>query len=101
MRLELGRTLHRLLATGLPAGAKWCMGCLRTRRCPLEISSLQRDIVTRVTEGFPAEPVGTLDAIRFATAAIYSRQVTPLTMLGTDEQVRANAHLLGLSVAPD
>lgn len=54
----------------------------------------------RAEDGFPNEPVRTLDAIHLASA-IFLRQVFPdLVVLSTDERIGVNAELLGFETAP-
>ena len=99
---EIGRTLHRLLATGhlSPQARNTAWGVYERAAAHWKFHLCSEDVLERVTGGFPAEPIRTLDAIHVATASLYSRQVVPLTMLSTDLQVRENAHLMGLTVIP-
>lgn len=58
-------------------------------------------VLARVAQPFPREPVRTLDAIHLATAAIFSREVTPTVVLSVDDRIRDNARGLGLGVVPE
>ena len=49
---------------------------------------------------FPQEPVRTLDAVHLATALLFAGALGEIRMLSFDDRVRANARLLGMSVAP-
>lgn len=62
------------------------------------ILALSEEIARRAEEGFPSEPVRTLDAIHLASALFLRQSFPDLVVLTTDERVRANAALLGLSV---
>jgi predicted nucleic acid-binding protein len=74
-----------LLAAFAQAASTWAV---------LEISE---EVARRAEEGFPGEPVRTLDAIHLASA-LYLRQSFPdLVILSADEHVRRNAALLGFS----
>lgn len=74
-----------LLAAFAQAASTWAV---------LEISE---EVARRAEEGFPGEPVRTLDAIHLASA-LYLRQSFPdLVILSADERVRRNAALLGFS----
>ena len=57
-------------------------------------------VLARASQPFPLEPVRTLDAIHLATAALFALEVTPPTVLSVDQQLRANAQALGMSVMP-
>jgi predicted nucleic acid-binding protein len=48
---------------------------------------------------FPQEPVRTLDAVHLATALLFAGALGELRMLSFDDRVRANARLLGMSIA--
>ena len=58
----------------------------------LEISD---EIARRAEEGFPREPVRTLDAIHLASALFLRQSFPDLVVVSADECVRANAALLG------
>lgn len=77
-----------LLAVFAQAASTWAI---------LEISE---DIARRAEDGFPNEPVRTLDAIHLASA-VFRRQVFPdLVVVSTDERVCVNAELLGFQTSP-
>jgi len=72
-----------LLAVFAQATSTWAV---------LEISE---EVARRAEDGFPSEPVRTLDAIHLASA-LFLRQAFPdLVILTADDRVRANAALLG------
>jgi len=59
----------------------------------LEISD---QVARRAEEGFPSEPVRTLDAIHLASALLLRQSFPDLLVVSADERVGANATLLGL-----
>ncbi len=61
------------------------------------IVEISEAIARRAEEGFPNEPVRTLDAIHLASALFLRESFPALVMLTADERVRANAVLLGFS----
>ncbi len=65
-----------------------------------DILQMSDDVARRAEEGFPAEPVRTLDAIHLASALMLRQAFPDLRMLTTDDRVRRNAALLGLQVTP-
>lgn len=77
-----------LLAVFAQAASTWAI---------LEISE---EVARRAEDGFPNEPVRTLDAIHLASA-VFLRQVFPdLVVLSTDARVGINAELLGFQTTP-
>ncbi|MEB2344634.1 MAG: type II toxin-antitoxin system VapC family toxin [Deltaproteobacteria bacterium] len=76
-----------LLALFAQAASTWAI---------LEISE---EIARRAEEGFPSEPVRTLDAIHLASALFLRQSFPDLVILTADERVRANAVLLGFVAA--
>ncbi|HEV7731182.1 MAG TPA: type II toxin-antitoxin system VapC family toxin [Candidatus Binatia bacterium] len=65
-----------------------------------DILQISDDVARRAEDGFPAEPVRTLDAIHLASALILRQAYSDLRMVTTDDRVRRNARLLGLQVSP-
>ncbi len=57
-------------------------------------------VLVRARTPFPAEPVRTLDAIHLASALVAHEAYRGVTMVSFDDRVRANAHQLGMSIAP-
>ena len=72
-----------LLAIFAQAASTWAI---------LEISE---EISRRAEDGFPSEPVRTLDAIHLASALFLRQSFPDLVILSADERVRSNAALLG------
>ncbi|HME68684.1 MAG TPA: type II toxin-antitoxin system VapC family toxin [Myxococcota bacterium] len=72
-----------LLAIFAQAASTWAI---------LEISE---EIARRAEDGFPSEPVRTLDAIHLASALFLRQSFPDLVILTADERVRVNAALLG------
>lgn len=60
---------------------------------------LSEEVDQRARQEFPREPVRTLDALHLATAAVFAEALGKIRMLSFDDRVRANARLLGMSVA--
>jgi len=61
----------------------------------LEISD---EVARRAEDGFPNEPVRTLDAIHLASALFLRQSFPALAVVSADERVRVNAALLGFHV---
>jgi hypothetical protein len=59
--------------------------------------AISEEILTRAGQGFPIEPLRTLDAIHLATALVFARAFPELRVLALDRRVRKNAESLGLS----
>ena len=74
-----------LLAIFAQAASTWAI---------LEISE---EVARRAEEGFPSEPVRTLDAIHLASALLLRQSFPDLVILTADDRVRSNAALLGFS----
>jgi predicted nucleic acid-binding protein len=61
------------------------------------ILEISEQVARRAEEGFPCEPVRTLDAIHLASALVLRESFPDLVILSADERVRANAALLGFT----
>jgi predicted nucleic acid-binding protein len=59
------------------------------------ILEISEEIARRAEDGFPDEPVRTLDAIHLASALFLRQSFPDLVVLSADERVRTNAALLG------
>jgi len=59
------------------------------------VLAISEEVVRRAEEGFPSEPVRTLDAIHLASALFLRQSFPDLILLTTDDRVRSNASLLG------
>jgi predicted nucleic acid-binding protein len=59
------------------------------------VCEIVHDIARRAEEGFPAEPVRTLDAIHLASALFLRHALPELVILSRDERVQSNARALG------
>lgn len=59
------------------------------------ILEITEEIARRAEDGFPNEPVRTLDAIHLASALFLRQSFPDLVVVTADERVRANATLLG------
>lgn len=74
-----------LLAVFAQAASTWAV---------LEVSE---EVARRAEEGFPTEPVRTLDAIHLASALFLRQSFPDLEIVSADERVLANAALLGFT----
>ena len=63
------------------------------------ILEITEDIARRAEEGFPSEPVRTLDAIHLASALFLHQSFPNLVIFSSDERLAANAALLGFHPA--
>ena len=64
------------------------------------ILEIPEEVARRAEDGFPDEPVRTLEAIHLASA-LFLRQAFPdLLIVSADERLCANASLLGFQSAP-
>jgi predicted nucleic acid-binding protein len=59
------------------------------------ILEISEEIARRAEDGFPNEPVRTLDAIHLASALFLRQSFPHLVIVSADERIRANAALLG------
>ena len=75
-------------ATLAQAAARWAV---------LEVSS---EVASRAEQGFPAEPVRTLDAIHLASALVLRHATPDLVVVSTDSRIRTNAAQLGFEIVP-
>jgi predicted nucleic acid-binding protein len=75
-----------ILAVFAQAASTWAI---------LEISE---EVARRAEDGFPNEPVRTLDAIHLASALFLRQSFPELVVVSVDERLRANAALLGFQV---
>ena len=53
-----------------------------------------------MTQTFPQEPVRSLDALHLATALLHANRLDAPVVLSVDQQIRANASAVNLTVAP-
>jgi hypothetical protein len=64
------------------------------------ILEITEEIAQRAEDGFPNEPVRTLDAIHLASALFLRESFPDLVVLSADERIRSNAALLGFPAEP-
>jgi len=62
------------------------------------VLELSEQVARRAEDGFPHEPVRTLDALHLASALLLRQSVPDLAVLTADERISANATLLGFHV---
>jgi predicted nucleic acid-binding protein len=99
---EIGRTFRRLVATRLlsPEARDKAWVRYTSALAHWNVYAITDAVLSRTLDPFPAEPVRTLDAIHIATAALYAAEITPPTVLSTDNTLRQNAIGVGLAVTP-
>jgi predicted nucleic acid-binding protein len=62
------------------------------------ILEVSEEIARRAEDGFPNEPLRTLDAIHLASALFLRQSFPDLVIVSADDRVRLNAALLGFTV---
>lgn len=62
------------------------------------ILEISEEIARRAEDGFPNEPVRTLDAIHLASALFLRQSFPDLTVVSADDRLRKNAALLGFQM---
>lgn len=99
---EVHRTLHRLTALGTltPEARDRAQARFSRALARWAVHAVTEDLLRRAGEGFPCEPVRTLDAVHLATAAYWAREIELVSLLSVDARVRENARALGLGVEP-
>ncbi len=65
-----------------------------------DVHDLSEEILARAREGFPTEPVRSLDALHLATIDRFREVLGTLSVISLDERVRANSRAAGLEVLP-
>jgi hypothetical protein len=94
--LRRARLDGRLDATGFQNGQQWLIRFARS----CNTLALNTAVLDRVKRDFPVEPVRTLDALHLATLKMWDETVGPISVLSTDNRVRANAAAWGLTLVP-
>lgn len=61
---------------------------------------LESSVLSRARQGFPVEPVRTLDALHLASILVWDQGIDRLTIASCDVRVRDNARALGFDVLP-
>ena len=61
---------------------------------------LESSVLSRARQGFPIEPVRTLDALHLASILAWDQAIDRLTIASCDTRVRDNAHALGFDLLP-
>jgi hypothetical protein len=100
--IETRRSVQRAVATAgiLAAEAADLRATLAQAAARWALLELSADVAARAEQGFPAEPVRTLDAIHLASALCLRESLPDLAVVSTDERVRRNSALLGFDVLP-
>jgi hypothetical protein len=94
--LRRARLDGRLDATGFGNAQQWLVRFARS----CNTLALNSGVLDRARRDFPVEPVRTLDGIHLATLKMWDETVGPVSVLSTDNRVRANAAAWGLSLVP-
>lgn len=100
--VEIARAMARLVAEASlgPAERDECWRRFSDAVMHWSVYAVDERVLARAAQSFPHEPVRTLDAIHLVTAARFTIEVAPLTMLSVDHRVRRNAQGLGIAVEP-
>ncbi len=94
--LRRARLDGRLDATAFNNGQQWLIRFARS----CSILALNAGVLDRAKRDFPVEPVRALDGLHLATLKMWDETVGPVSVLSTDNRVRANAAAWGLSLVP-
>ena len=96
--MEARRALNRLLNTGTltEKDQRQLQGFIARLSSGWDLLEITPDVQERVGNGFPIEPVRTLDAIHLASALEFSRIYPDLRVMTSDERISANLEPLGL-----
>jgi len=97
---EAGRAIIRAHASGRlsEAQVRAAQRALRTFVRRVFTLDLDRQVLERVAQPFPVEPVRTLDAVHLATAERLDESSGLVTVLTRDARVRDNARAMGFRV---
>jgi hypothetical protein len=101
--VEVDRALRRAVAErrlsgGSPARARhW----VDTFLASCDEIVLDSRVLSGARQGFPVEPVRTLDALHLASMLAWDRAVDRLAVASCDDRVRTNAAALGFDLVPD
>jgi len=101
--LECRRAIHRAVngARIRAADAAELRVVLAQAAARWAILELTSEVAARAEQGFPAEPVRTLDAVHLASALVLRELLPALALVSSDERVRANGLELGFAVFPE
>jgi hypothetical protein len=94
--LRRARLDGRLDAAAFTKGREWLIRFARS----CNTMALNPAVLDRAKRDFPVEPVRTLDGLHLATLKMWDETVGPISVLSTDNRVRANAAAWGLSLVP-
>ena len=99
---EARRAIRRARAVGRldPAGVQSARRSVVEFERWAEVVAISESVLQGVGAEFPVEPVRTLDAIHLATVQLLAETLPGLELVSTDERVRENARVLGISVLP-
>lgn len=95
--VEVKRGLLRREKSGelTTASRNQLLGLLENRLAVWEVGELTPAVQTRAGEGFPVEPVRTLDAVHLATALEFLKIFPDLQVLSLDRRIVGNLEPLG------
>jgi len=94
--LRRARTVERLDGARLERAQRWIDAFLAN--CAELV--LESSVLSRARQGFPVEPVRTLDALHLASILAWDQAIDRLTIASCDARVRDNAHALGFNLLP-
>lgn len=100
--VECARAFHRVRSLDLLQKAQlraieWKLAAAAASWLILELES---ETLDRACEGFPEEPVRTLDALHLAAAIVLAQATDGAVVLSLDNRVRSNAEAMGFKVLP-
>lgn len=100
--IECDRVLIRGISLGRlsEADAAECRTQLQAAAADWQVLRISREIVERVRQPFPAEPLRALDAIHLASALVARSAIAGLQLLSLDDRIRAAARRLGFQLQP-
>ena len=95
--IEIRRVVHRAEREGrmTAAHAADLRAIFAQAASTWAILEISDEVARRSEEGFPIEPVRTLDAIHLASALFLRQALPDLQVLSADDRLRANARALG------
>ncbi len=100
--VETRRVIRRAVAENLldEVGSHGVLEALARAAAGWGVLELSREVAERAEAAFPVEPVRTLDALHLASALLLRQALPDLSLLSSDDRVRANGRRLGFQVVP-
>lgn len=94
--LRRARSVERLERAPVERAQRWIDSFLAS--CAELV--LESGVLSRARQGFPVEPVRTLDALHLASILAWDQAIDRLTIASCDARVRDNARALGFALVP-